>query len=143
MTRQTIEQRRAASAWAAVNDAARDKGVFKKYEPLVQGAPVSIRTAGFGQTLAFYHSRPNERREYKLLADQLAAWILRESREAPPDPTKTLDDLMNAIIAQATSTEDYRRMMVEALAYLAWLKRFAAGRKSTRKENGPEETSAS
>lgn len=118
----TIEQRRAAAAWEHVGPAPP-----KEYVALVQGAPAAIHTAGLGQTVAFYLSR-KDRAEYAKLLTHLATWVLRARRDADPDASKGPDDLMTAI--QSGSSDDYRRLTAETLAYLAWLKRFAAARRA-------------
>lgn len=131
----TIEQKRAASAWKAVSDIAGRKDLMKKYVPLVQGAPVDIHTAGFGQAVAFYLSRkPASNPEYEHLLKQLAAWLLRPRDADVPDPSKKPNDLMEAL---TQSQDRYRQLRAEALAYLAWLKRFAAALDPARNETAP------
>ena len=117
----TIEQDRARAAWEAVETLPPD--ALAKYAPVVQGAPVAIHTAGLGQAVAFWLSRGKP--EYEALLDHLAGWLLRPDGGGP-DPSKRGRDLMTAI--HGGSGERYRRLTAEALAYLAWLKRFAAAR---------------
>lgn len=123
----TIEQDRARAAWAAVEAVEARREVMKKYVPLVQGAPVAIHTAGLGQTIAFYLSRkPDKNPEYESLLTHLATWVLRGRSTDVADATKRPSDLMQAI--QSGTSDDYRRLTAETLAYLAWLKRFAAAK---------------
>lgn len=117
MSRRTIEQERARSAWQAI-ERVQKRNEFEKYKQLLQGLPVAIHTAGLGQTVAFYRAKGKE--EHKLALEHLAAWLLREQ----PENKRTDKDLVQAI--QEGSADDYRRLTAEALAYLAWLKRFAA-----------------
>lgn len=117
MSTRTIEQERARSAWAAVEQA-KSQPKFKEYSQLLQGLPVAIHTAGLGQTVAFYRAKGKD--EHKLALKHLAAWLLR----AKPDNQRSDRDLMQAI--QNGSADDYRRLTAETHAYLAWLKRFAA-----------------
>lgn len=125
MSTRTVEQTRAASAWRAVNQIAANKPLMAKYVPLVQGAPVDIHTAGFGQAVAFYLSRkPAAAPEYDHLLRHLAGWLLRARGAEEPDASKRPGDLMVEI--QSKDLVRYRQLHTEALAYLAWLKRFAA-----------------
>lgn len=118
----TIEQQRAAAAWDHVGSKHDEK-----YEKLVQGTPTHVHTAGLGQTVAFYLSRKRQSNpEYHKLLTHLATWLLRAPGSDVPDLAKTPDDLMTDI--QGGDTESYRRRTSEALAYLGWLKRFAAAR---------------
>lgn len=113
---QTIEQQRAARAWEHVGDAPTNG-----YVSLTQGAPVHIHTSGLGQTAAFYLTKAKDGNEYDALLKHLAEWLLRQQ----PGP-KNGQALMQTI--QSGDTQAYRRLASEAIAYLAWLKRFAKAR---------------
>ena len=129
--RRTIEQDRARAAWAAVGSV--PETTLSKYHPLAQGAPVAVHTAGLGQAVAFWLSR--KRPETDALLGHLAAWLLRPGQADRPDPSKRGGDLMEAV--QNGSGDDYRRLTAEALAYLAWLKRFAAAKADDRPDSVP------
>ena len=116
----TIEQDRARSAWANVEAAQQgaSEKEFKAYGQLLQGLPVAIHTAGLGQTVAFYRAKGKP--EHRLALAHLAGWLLHNAQD------RSGDALMRAI--QDGTASGYRRLTAEALAYLAWLKRFAAAK---------------
>lgn len=123
-TRRTLEQRRAAAAWAHVGDSP-----TKEYVSLVRGASATILSCGLGQTIAFYLSKASKEKEneneYDLLTKHLAQWVLG-NRERP-NTSKTGTDLLQEIMNN--DSDRYRELTSEALAYLVWLKRFADARK--------------
>ena len=56
----TLEQRRAASAWANVEDVhTHGTSYEKEYGQLARSAPADIQTNGLGQTLAFWRAKAN------------------------------------------------------------------------------------
>jgi len=126
----TIEQQRASAAWAQVEAALNNHNAawFSEYSQHLQGLPVTIHTAGLGQTVAFYlvKGRGMPEKPQHLILRHLAAWLLRAPGATEPDPSKTPEHLMQEI--QGRSSERYRRLTAEAHAYLNWLKRFAAAR---------------
>ncbi|MBN1813841.1 MAG: type III-B CRISPR module-associated protein Cmr5 [Anaerolineae bacterium] len=114
---QTQEQRRAAQAWQDVeNDV--DRGCATEYKALASSAPADIQTSGLGQTLAFWHAKAKAKPEHEALYRHVSNWVMHELGED--------GDLLNWI-TQADSRR-YRHAMVEALAFLGWLKRFAQAR---------------
>lgn len=121
----TIEQERAALAWQQVESVAHANG-FGEYSQLLQGLPVTIHTAGLGQTVAFFRAKGenNPNKPHTRVLMHLAAWLLRDR----PQNQQTPDGLMQAI--HGGDSHAYRRLTAEAHAYLAWLKRFAAARAS-------------
>ncbi len=108
-------------AWQQVEHAAQTNG-FEEYKQLLQGLPVTIHTAGLGQTVAFYLAKGENKpdKPHTKVLDHLAAWLLRDR----PEAERTRGNLMQAI--HDGNSHTYRRLTAEALAYLAWLKRFAA-----------------
>ncbi len=117
---QTLDQQRAKAAWAATPEAP-----SKEYVSLCSGAPVMILTNGLGPALAFFLAKAPKAEEYRLLGQALAQWTLRTGVDA--DRGKEAKHLMLAITN--ASTDEYRRLTNESLAYLNWLKRFAVARK--------------
>lgn len=111
---QTLQQRRAASAWNAVKKI--PVSDQKKYGSLVRGFPAMIQTDGIGPALAFLKAKGNA--EHLSLNQHVSAWVLREMK-AP----ETESDLLLWLTEQSSAR--YRQATVEALAYLMWLKRFA------------------
>jgi CRISPR-associated protein Cmr5 len=113
----TRDQRRAAHAWKLVQDT-RGQGekAAADFATHVRKMPARIATAGLGPALAFI-----EAKDQKILSTALGDWILREGKIAQ-GPT-----LMKAIMEGNAS--DLRRWTEEALAWLAWVKRFCDAEK--------------
>jgi len=110
----TQDQDRAAQAYKDVC-AVPKPSVAEKYKSLVRSAPADIQTNGLGQSVAFWRAKGKD--EHNLLYQHVNAWIRNKM--------KLSNDLHLWIIDQTTSSDQYRRATVEALAYLGWLKRFA------------------
>lgn len=133
---QSLDQRRAAHAWAALqlfsdanapkkrDDKGNEKRVpndkAKKYGVHVRKLPMRIMASGLGQALAFLLAK-----DY--CPDLLAAlgdWVLDKrqnsgSKVPPPEPKKLLHDLIGG------DSEFAQLATAETLAYLRWLTRFA------------------
>jgi CRISPR-associated protein Cmr5 len=113
MSRQrSLEQERAAQAWECVTQV--NRKYRKEYSSLAKGAPADIQSNGLGQMLAFWQAKKAS--EHDALYQHVSAWVTK--RIAPGV------DLLEWIIKKA-STADYRRATAEAMAFLAWIKRFA------------------
>ena len=113
----TLEQRRAASAWANVEDVHTHGTSYKKeYGQLARSAPAYIQTNGLGQTLAFW--RATGKPQHQELFDHVSNWTR---------PQIGYDGNLNLLewIVRIATTNDYRRATAEALAFLIWIKRFA------------------
>lgn len=118
--RQTLDQRRAAHAWHAVQRAKKKEGHHQSQNPKKFGGqakklPTRIMAAGLGQALAF------------LKAKQYAPGLLKELTEwinqlVPPRQQEP-NDLIERIVR--SNSDFLRRATDEALAYLVWLNRFA------------------
>jgi CRISPR-associated protein Cmr5 len=122
MTQQrTLEQQRAAYAWACVA-AVKGMRYAADYGQLAREAALLVQLHGLGQTLAFLVSKrpdkPGEVTAHLHLARDLSRWVSQQLLGTPRD------DLREWIVRQA-SVAEYRRATLEALAFLAWLKRFA------------------
>jgi CRISPR-associated protein Cmr5 len=121
MSRQTVEQERAAQALKCVNEA-RGAG---EYGSLARKAPADIQSNGLGQTLAFWRSKGWEKSQPKhnghtLIYNHLSEWVCkRMGWDEKAKPHGLLDWLTTC------TTADYRRATAEAQAFLVWLKRFA------------------
>ena len=124
--RQTLDQRRAAHAWSAVQTViASHVGkcgpdeVAKKFAGHARQMPVRVMTAGLGQTLAFIAAK----KEAPMLLSALDDWVLvkrdRLDSDAAASEPKTL---LERIIAGDAAF--LRRATEEAQAYLLWLNRF-------------------
>jgi len=115
----TLDQRRAAHAWAAV-ERAKTCARPKKYGGQAKKLPVRILGAGLGQAAAFLNAKgyaPD------LLRD-LGDWLL--DKHPHPDSVgerPAAEALQRAIMDG--SADQLRRLTDEALAWLQWLNRFA------------------
>lgn len=121
----SIDQERAKAAWAAIGEVI-GKGYDKEYRALARGAPADIQTSGLGQTISFWRAKGLEggkpkkngqNEHYRLLA-HVEGWVKRELRLA--EGTSIIEWIVNT-----ATTDQYRRATAEALAFLAWLRRFA------------------
>ena len=112
------EQIRARIAWELVNEV--PAKVIDDYASLVKSAPVMILTNGLGQTLAFFISKKSDLK-YKLLYNHLDKWL--SENVAWTKNENVTDDLIDRVINEGS--QGYRMATEEALAFLAWMKRFA------------------
>lgn len=122
---QLLSQKRAAGALKEIqeinslikND--KDKDAFAK---LAASAPAMILQNGLGQTLAFCLAKSKQRLDkHHLLFSSLAKWLSRDLPSIPQDESKFLEVLNSSV-----TVEKYLLWQREALAYLEWLKRYAA-----------------
>lgn len=112
------EQERAKKAWDLVSNIKND--TIEKYAALAKSAPVMILTNGLGQTLAFFISK-GKSKEYSLLYSHLNEWL---SDNVVWTENQDIDDsLIERVIHE--KSQGYRMATEEALAFLAWAKRFA------------------
>lgn len=151
----TIEQRRADFAWINVSKAheqakqkaeaeqhtARDERVkqirkaledfagggknFKKsYSSLARSIPALLQTDGLGQTLAFLRAKGKDKGwdAHTRLYEHLSDWVVRQLRERNIN-LQDQNDLLGVVCK--LDSRVYRMAVVEALAYLRWIKRFA------------------
>lgn len=115
---ETLEQRRAKHAWAAVLRA--KLGTDKKYGGQAKKLPMRIMASGLGQALAFLKAKGYAP---KLLED-VGDWVLvQRSGNAAGARTSSDSELLLRIV---NGNSDFlRRATDETLAYLQWLNRFA------------------
>jgi len=92
------------------------------YVGYVRALPAAILQSGLGQAsatlLAAAKNKPGD--PHHVLHDHLQSWLCREAADAPYAGQA---HLIKAITAGSQS--DYLHAHAEALAYLAWLKKFA------------------
>jgi len=135
----SIDQERATAAWRRVA-AVRDAKVSwaGEYAQLARGAPADIQTSGLGQTLAFWKAKGKVRgpmqaaamqNAHQALLAHLSTWVSEQITAARGH------DLLDWVIGRA-DTDGYRRATAEALAYLAWLRRFAEAELREGEESG-------
>lgn len=121
----TLEQARAKDALDKVKmllrQAENDKAKAEsndKYASYVKSLPATILMNGLGQAAATLMA--STAGEHKLLYRHLQGWLCRNESAAPYPGA---GDLLDAITVN--SREAYIRAQAEALAWLAWLKKFA------------------
>lgn len=112
----TTEQRRAKSAWEAIEDV-REKSYADDYGSTVKKLPAMVLTNGLGQTLAFLKAKGKGKddNEHEAVFKHLSDWVTEEMGWSK--------DLLAEVCER--SSHDYRRATTETLAYIVWLKRFA------------------
>lgn len=114
----TIDQRRAAHAWKAVQVAKKLKNNEpKKFGGQAKKLPARILSAGLGQSLTFVLAKNYS----DLLLQVIADWTLNKG--AFPSNLPEREKLIQKIIDGDADT--LRRHTAETLAYLGWLIRFA------------------
>ena len=107
------EQERAKIAWDLVNKV--PSSLIDSYASLAKSAPIMILTNGLGQTLAFFISKKSK--ECNLLYEHLSKWL-------SDNVVWTQDgDLIERVVNE--EVPGYKMATEEALAFLAWVKRFA------------------
>lgn len=116
-TPQTLQQERAASAWAQIEQVeAKDEKFRKEYGSLIRGLPAMILSDGLAQTLAFLlaKGREDQTKPHFAAYQHLSVYVCQRLNADR--------DLLQWVLHE--SSADYRRAASEALAYLHWLKRF-------------------
>ncbi len=117
---QTMEQQRAADAWANC------KGCSGPYQNLAKGLPALIMNSGLMQVLAFMHAKGAE--QHLSLEDHLLTWLHKRFPTVLPKPdfASVMQGLMGAQPA------DFQHITAEALAWLRWTRQMASavGKKS-------------
>jgi len=114
--RRSLEQRRAAAAWHAVQKV--DQGKGKDFKSVATSLPADIQANGLGQTMAFLRAKGKE--EHNVTFDAVAGWVQQRLNIANKD-------FMTWLMTEAT-TEQYRQATAEAIAFAIWMKRFAEAR---------------
>lgn len=118
-TPQTLQQKRAASAWAQITVVEAENDKFKKeYGSLIRGLPAMILNDGLAQSLAFLLAKGKDDRTKPHTAayKHLSIWVCQQLK------VEQDLDLLQWVLQK--SSADYRRAASESLAYLHWLKRF-------------------
>jgi CRISPR-associated protein Cmr5 len=121
----SLEQRRAAQAWDCVTPV-KGRQYEKEYKSLAKSAPADIQSNGLGQTLAFWRAKGYDKGRPKDGGDNAHAQLLKHVSEWVRDQlTLAGSKEMLEWIAKDATTDQYRRAAAEAMAFLAWVKRFA------------------
>ncbi len=120
----TLEQMRAADAFNKIMQLEQRNADWNyKYTSYVKSLPATILMNGLGQAAAtlLAAARGNQDDAHKVLYRHMGDWLCRNDNKAP---YRGANDLMSAIVNNERDT--YIRAQAEALAWLQWLKKFAA-----------------
>ena len=120
--KKTIQQKRAAFALKAVEQAKRDLGNSSEYKSYASGFPAMIQMNGLGQAAAFYRSKgagtDSKAHAYITLYNTLSEWLTKAGQ-----PYQNDEDLLLGITNKPMHT--YMLAQAEALVFLDWVKKFA------------------
>jgi CRISPR-associated protein Cmr5 len=123
---QTLEQKRAADAWA------RAQGCGDDYQNLAKGLPALIMNSGLMQVLAFLQEKGKKESQQhcRVLGDQLRGWLCQRFPKALPSPefAAFMQALMNA------EPRTFQAITTEALAWLRWVRQMAPAVRSTARQ---------
>lgn len=112
-------QKRAEHALGCIT--AIGNGDYGNYASYVKALPARIIMNGLGQALAMERAGSEKDPGHKLLYQHMDSWLRKGWEHSP---YKGQPDILNAIVLG--SEADYIRAQGEAMAYLEWLKKFAA-----------------
>jgi len=126
---QDLDQRRAAHAWEAVQEA-KEKG-DSKFQGEAKKLPVRIMAAGLGQALAFLNAKGYS----PLLLSVLGDWVLDKRLKPGSSARRPEEDALIKHILEHSS-ERLRLATSETLAYLQWLNRFAEAELASDEASG-------
>lgn len=115
--RQTLEQKRAKSAWDQVESV--DENSRSKYATLARKLPSMIQINGLGATLAFLLAKGKSKSDdgHTLIFRHLSDWL--KSQEIVDRSSANV-----MLFIQHTDMDNYRRATAEAIEYGIWLRRF-------------------
>lgn len=108
----TLEQCRAKHAWDCV------QMKNEKYVNLAKGLPALIMNSGLMQTMAFLESKGADE---KLISGQMRNWLVSRGHASSADFKPFMDHMFNK-----TGPQEFRASTAEALAWLRWVRHFAA-----------------
>lgn len=120
----TLEQARAADTLAKIRELEPHPKRYGNYRSYAEALPATIVMNGLGQAAATLLGQAKAKPDdpHRLLYNHLSAWLCRNDPDAPYRSASNLE-LIDAIVAQ--SEDAYLHAQAEALAWLAWLKKFA------------------
>ena len=121
-TRQTMEQQRAADAWAKA------QGCGDEYMKLAKGLPALIMNSGLMQVMAFLHEKGEKQsqRHCRDLAGHLRAWLHGRFPSVRPDFSGFMEDLMQA------EPRTFQAITTEAFAWLRWVRQMTSAAQAGR-----------
>lgn len=115
--RQTLEQKRARSAWDDIEDVKVEQQ--DKYGTLARKLPAMIQMNGLGATLAFLLAKGKRKANdgHTLIFNHLSKWVLSKTAVS-----RKYNDLIDFV--HDCDMDEYRRATAEAIGYGIWLKRY-------------------
>ena len=123
---QTLEQKRAADAWA------RAQGCGDDYQNLAKGLPALIMNSGLMQVLAFLHEKGGKasQQHCAVLGEHLRIWLChRFPKELPqPEFAVFMQGLMKA------EPRAFQAITTEAFAWLRWVRQMAPAVRATARQ---------
>ncbi len=133
---QTIDMQRAKHAYDQI-EKTKKENKYGHYVSYVKGLPATILQNGFGQAMATLLAAAKGKKEdaHWLLYSQIEDWLCKSNKCSP---YQSNDDIN--LMQQITKNDEdaYLYAQAEALAYLSWLKKFAA---AYLKENPQKDSS--
>jgi len=128
MPRQTLEQQRAADAWAC----SAPPRYGKEHVTVAKSLPALIANSGLMQVLAHCQSKGDP---HRTVADDLRRWLVRSVNGARDgeDFAAFMTRLMQA------SPVEYQQLTAEAFAWLRWLRQIAPARQSSPESSNPSD----
>ncbi|MDY0170726.1 MAG: type III-B CRISPR module-associated protein Cmr5 [Thermoguttaceae bacterium] len=119
---QTLDQRRAAHAWNAVDQLNRfTKPEQDEYAGHAKKLPIRIMSSGLGQGLVFLLAKAKDNKPHvRQLHGDLTDWTLGHRGLPGPMP----GSLLHSVIHPESDSDFLRQATDEVLAYLQWLNRF-------------------
>ena len=121
MTRETLEQQRARHAWERCAGYRRDAEV-----KIAKGLPALIMNSGLMQILAFLESKGEA---HQRVSKHLREWLHEKELTTRKDFPGVMNDLFDA------SPRQYQAIMIEAFAWLKWLRQLAPARNTNSRVN--------
>ncbi len=114
---QTMEQKRAADAWA------RCQGCSSEYQNLAKGVPALIMNSGLMQVMAFLHEKGDKNKQVHCrdLGDHLRDWLRRQFPQALP--SAEFGAFMQALMK--AEPRNSQHITAEAFAWLRWARQMA------------------
>jgi CRISPR-associated protein Cmr5 len=128
MTTQTLEQKRAKHALDKIKSL---RGGPGKYVAYVKAMPAAILMNGLGQALATERAAAKNDQAHRNLAAHVSEWLLSdEAHTKYPNPdgmkVSNADPSLTLLTRMVEGNQDaYLWAQAEAMAYVAWLKKFA------------------
>ena len=114
---QTMEQKRAADAWA------RCQGCSSEYQNLAKGLPALIMNSGLMQVLAYLHEKGSKdsQRHCRELGEHLRDWLHRQFPQAIRNAE--FATFMQALMK--AEPRSFQHITAEAFAWLRWTRQMA------------------